>query len=176
VLPLARRLAYALADRAERDGRARRVLVSLLRSYFRALAAERRWGGERLLQIAREEAERWAAWRAPRLRRALGLDPQDLGDLLRLQEWEDRVFGIEGHFTERGPRRAVRCETACPFAEAARAAPEICTDVVHRLETATFRALAPSYRLLPLERLLSKGDRMCEFRHQLDDAPTRKIV
>ncbi len=160
---------YGLVERAERDPRARRVLVAGVNLFFRAIAAERRRGGRRLLDYARAASVRWGRWRAPRLRERLGLDTESMSDMGRLQDWEDRVFGVTGHWTERGPRRAVKCETACPFAKTASAAPEICTDVIHALEEATFRELHPGYRLLPLERLLSKGGQVCEFVHVLPD-------
>ncbi len=164
---LAERALYALAERAETDARARRLLVGLVDGFFRAIVIERRMGGRRLLAVARAGAVRWGRWRAHRLRDRLGLDATDAADLGRLQDWEDRVFGVTGTWTERGARRAVKCETACPFARTAAGAPEICTDVVHALEQATFRELNPRYRLVPLARLLSKGDPVCEFVHEL---------
>ena len=160
---------YSLAFRAEKDPRARAVLVRAVNAFFRAIAFERKRGGHRLLDLGRAAAIRFGRWRAPVLRAQLGLDVNDVGDLGRLQDWEDRVFGVTGHWTERGKVKATRCETDCPFAAMATQAPEICSDVVHALETATFRALNPSYRLLPLERLLSKGNAFCEFKHVLDD-------
>jgi predicted ArsR family transcriptional regulator len=165
---LPERALYALAFRAEKDPRARRVLVAIVRAMFRAVAFERRRGGTRLLNVARIAAVRFGKWRAPVLRDALGVDVDDMADLARLQDWEDRAFGVTGHWTEKARTRATKCETACPFAEVAREAPELCSDVVHALETATFRELNPSYRLLPLESLLSKGAPRCEFRHELD--------
>jgi predicted ArsR family transcriptional regulator len=164
---------YALAERAEGDARARRVLVALVNSMFRAIAAERRRGGRRLLDLARTSSVRWGKWRAHRLRERLHADVNDMSDMGRIQDWEDRAFGVTGHWTARGKSRAVKCETACPFAQVASQAPEICTEVVHALEEATFRELNPAYRLLPLERLLSKGAPACEFVHVLDDAPTK---
>jgi hypothetical protein len=160
---------YALAERAEGDARARRVLVALMNGMFRAIAAERRRGGRRLLDLARVSSVRWGRWRAHRLRERLHLDVNDMSDMGRLQDWEDRAFGVTGHWTERGKTRAVKCETGCPFAKVASTAPEICTEVVHALEEATFRELNPGYRLLPLERLLSKGESACEFVHVLGD-------
>ena len=62
---------------------------------------------------------------------------------------------------------ATRCETDCPFAKVAEGAPELCSDVIHALETETFRTLNARYELLPLERLLSKGHRECTFEHRL---------
>ncbi len=156
---------YALADRAETDARARRALVGLTNAFFRAIALERRLGGRRLLSTARALSVRWGRWRAHALRERLGIDTSDMADMARVQDWEDRVFGVTGHWSERGARRAVKCETACPFARAASGAPEICTEVVHALEEATFRELHPGYRLVPLTRLLSRGDAACEFVH-----------
>jgi predicted ArsR family transcriptional regulator len=160
---------YALAERAETDAVARRVLVALVNGMFRAIAAERRRGGRRLLDLAHVTSVRWGQWRAHRLQERLKVDVHDMSDMGRVQDWEDRAFGVTGHWTERGRQRAVKCETACPFAKVASQAPEICTEVVHALEVATFRELHPGYRLLPLERLLSKGDSACEFVHVLDD-------
>jgi predicted ArsR family transcriptional regulator len=102
------------------------------------------------------------------LREKLALDTNDMADMGRLQDWEDRVFGVTGHWTDRGKKRATKCETDCPFAHVATEAPEICTDIVHALETATFQELNPRYRLVPLERLLSKGYSHCEFRHEIE--------
>lgn len=164
---LAERLFYALAFRAETDARARAVLVSIVKTFFRAVVAERRRGGRRLLDLARVGAARFGRWRAPVLREKLGLDVDDVADMGRLQDWEDRVFDVTGEWTERSRDRATKCETVCPFAEIAKGAPELCTDVIHALETATFRELNPGYRLVPLERLLSKGDARCEFRHEI---------
>lgn len=161
---------YGLAFRAETDARSRALLVGLVGAGFQAIALERRWGGRRLLQLARRGAERWGRYRAHVLRERLGLDATDLADLTRLQDWEDRVFGVTGHWTEKSGTRAVKCETECPFARTAARAPEICTEVVHALEEATFRELHPGYRLLPLRRLLSRGDDRCEFVHVADGA------
>ena len=161
---------YRLVDRAEHDARARRLLVAVVNATFRAIAAERRLGGRRLLDVARRASVRWGRWRAQTLRDRLGIDGSDMADMARVQDWEDRVFGVTGHWTERQARRAVKCETACPFAKAASSAPEICTEVVHALEEATFRELNPRYRLLPLDRLLSKGASSCEFVHVIDES------
>ncbi len=164
---LVERLFYALAFRAETDARARALLIGLVKVFFRAVVAEKRRGGSRLLRAARIGAVRFGRWRAPILRDELGLDVDDVADMGRLQDWEDRVFGVTGEWTERTRTRATKCETVCPFAEIASGAPELCSDVIHAMETATFAELNPRYRLVPLDRLLSKGHARCEFRHEL---------
>lgn len=172
---LARRLErrlYALAFRAHDDARARALLQALVQVALAAIAVERRLGGRGgrgglLLDVARAAAMRFGRYRAGILKDELGLDVDDVADMGRLQDWEDRVFGVTGHWTERTKTRATKCETACPYAAVAKHAPEICTDVIHALETATFQELNPRYRLMPLERLLSKGATACEFRHEL---------
>ena len=166
---LVERALYALAFRAETDARARAVLIALVNGFFRAVVAEKKLGGHRLLDLARLGAKRFGRWRAPVLEAQLGLDTESLADMGRLQDWEDRVFGVTGHWTVQEKGRATKCETACPFAAVAAGEPRICSDVIHALETETFQALNPRYRLVPLDRLLSKGHTHCEFRHELDD-------
>jgi hypothetical protein len=160
---------YRLAFRAETDPRARAIVVKFVNAVFRAIVLEKKRGGRRLFELARKSAVRFGRWRAPVLRDQLRLDVNSVADMGRLQDWEDRVFAVTGYWTERTRTRATKCETECPFAEAAKGAPEICSDIVHALETATFQELNPRYRLVPLERLLSKGDGHCEFTHVIDE-------
>ena len=97
----------------------------------------------------------------------LKLDVERMDSLRVIQDWEDRVFGVTGHWTRADAVSATRCETDCPFAKVAEGAPELCSDVIHALETETFRTLNARYELLPLERLLSKGHSECTFEHRL---------
>lgn len=160
---------FRLAERAEHDPALRKRLLAGVRAAMRLAVAEKRvTGGDRVFRELRATALRWGRWRAPRLARALGVDVRDMGDLGRIQDWEDRVTEVTGHWVVRERAVAEKHETACPFADIARHEPRICTDLVHALEIETFRTLNPTYRLLPLERLLSKGDGACVFRHQID--------
>ena len=96
-------------------------------------------------------------------------------DMGRIQDWEDRVFGVTGHWTERGPNARGQVRDGVPVrARGRRTAPEICTEVVHALEEATFRELNPRYRLLPLERLLSKGAARVRVRSRPRRRPGRR--
>jgi hypothetical protein len=159
---------FQMAARAETDPRVRARLIALIRGAMRASIAEGRvMGSDRLFRAMKGLALRWARWRAPRLQAQLGLDPARMDSLAALQDWEDRVLGVEGHWPERGPRVAIKHETACPFVDLAARDVRFCTDLVHALETESFRALAPRYRLVPLDRLLSRGDAYCVFRHEL---------
>jgi hypothetical protein len=159
---------FRLAERAETDARVRARVIALVRAGMRASIAERRLtGGDRLFRAMKALALRWARWRAPRLRAHLGLDPTRMDSLAAMQDWEDRVLGVEGTWPERGPRVATKHETFCPYADLAARDVRFCTELVHALETESFRALAPRYRLVPLDRLLSRGDSHCVFRHEL---------
>ena len=158
---------YELAFRAEHDARARAVVVATVQIFFRAVVWEKRAGGVRLLKLAKVLAKRYGKWRAPRLAERLKLDAMCMDSLAAIQDWEDRAFGVTGHWTATSKTSATRCETACPYAQAASGAPELCTEVIHALETETFRALNPRYELLPLRKLLSKGHDSCVFEHRL---------
>src|SRR6478752_464005 len=142
--PLEERL-YDYAFRAEKDPKVRALLVKAMQGMFALVAFERRTGGERLFRFAKQVAVRFGRYRAPRLREELGIDPNDMADLARIQDWEDRAFGVTGHWVAKDKTSASRCETACPYAKAASYAPELCTDLIHALEVATFRELNPRY-------------------------------
>lgn len=160
---------FRLAERAEHDAKLRGRIVRGVRAAMRLAIVERRaTGRDRLLRELTATATRWARWRAPRLARALGVDVQHMGDLGRIQDWEDRVTEVTGHWVVRERCVAEKHETECPFSDLATHEPRICTELVHALETETFRSLNPSYRLVPLTRLLSKGDSACVFRHEID--------
>ena len=160
---------FRLAERAADDpGLSRRVVRAVRVAMRLAIWESRIARAPRLFDELKAVSVRWARWRAPRLRDALGIDVDDLGDLGRIQDWEDRLFQVEGHWVARDRCTAEKHETACPFSDLAALEPRICTEVVHELETETFRALNPRYRLVPLERLLSKGDAACVFRHELE--------
>ncbi len=164
---LVERAFYELAFRAEHNDQARAVLIATVKGFFFAVAVERKRGGSRLLDLARTLAKRYGRWRAPRLVDRLKLDVERMDSLRVIQDWEDRVFGVTGHWTRADAVSATRCETDCPFAKVAEGAPELCSDVIHALETETFRTLNARYELLPLERLLSKGHSECTFEHRL---------
>lgn len=161
---------FRIAEQAHGDPALERRVVAAIRVAMRAVAVEKLFGGEALYRALHDTTIRWARWRAPRLARALAINPADARDLGRIQDWEDELFGITGTWTEHGPSCAVKRETSCPFADLGRQDPRICTELVHALETETFVALNPTYRLVPLTRLLSKGDAHCEFRHELRPA------
>jgi hypothetical protein len=92
---------YKLAFRAETDPRARAIVVKFVNAVFRAIAVEKKRGGRRLFDFARKAAVRFGRWRAPVLRAQLDLDVTSVADMGRLQDWEDRVFDVTGHWTEK---------------------------------------------------------------------------
>lgn len=164
---------FRLAEHAHGEPVLRARLVRTVRVVLRAAIAEKQLGSDRLYRELRQVAVKWARWRAPRLMRALSVDPSDARSLGRIQDWEDELLGVTGHWVEAGAGCATKHETACPFVDLATMEPRICTELVHELETETFRALNPSYRLVPLTRLMSKGAPSCEFRHELRDRASR---
>lgn len=161
---------FRLAERAHGDPVLRARLVSGMRVALRAAIAQKGLGSRRLWDELVAISGRWGRWRAPRLARALAIDPNDARELGRIQDWEDELLGVTGHWVEAGASCAVKHETECPFSDLATIEPRICTELVHHLETETFRALNPTYRLVPLDRLLSKGAKHCEFRHEIRPA------
>ena len=159
---------FRYVERAEHDPVVRARVKAVVRAGMRAAIVEKeRTGGDRLYRRLRALALRWARWRAPRLARRFAIDPERMDQLAEVQDWEDRVLDVTGHWPVREATVAEKHETACPYADLAARDPRICADLVHALETETFRALQPRYRLIPLDRLLSRGDTHCVFRHEI---------
>jgi hypothetical protein len=163
---------FRFVEAVAREPRWQRRIQRAVHAGMRLTVLEKkRLGTDRLFRQAVGLAERWGRFRGPRLARELGVDPSDPRSLGRIQDWEDELFGVTGHWTEEGTIEGRRCatkhETACPFADVAAEDTRICTELVHRLESETFRSVQPAYRLLPLERLLSRGDASCTFRHEV---------
>jgi hypothetical protein len=155
------------AERAEADPTLRPRIQRAVRIAMRASSLEKRLGGDRIYRYLREVALHWARFRAERLATALGVDRDDARDLGRIQDWEDRLLGVTGHWTVDHAGCATKHETACPYADLAAKDPRICTDLVHALEAETFARVQPRHRLVPLSRLLSRGDGACDFRHEI---------
>ncbi len=167
-----REMLFRFAEAAEPDPGRRRIVQRGVRAAMRASTLETRWlGSRRVFGELRAVALAWAGFRAERLARALDVRREDVRDLGRIQDWEDRLLGVTGHWTIESARCATKHETTCPYADLAAHDTRICTDLVHALETETFARLAPGYRLVPLGRLLSRGDGACEFRHELPAEP-----
>lgn len=156
------------AERAESDPRLAARLRRVVRLAMRASNLEKRLvGSDGVYRYLREVALHWARFRGERLAIALDVDRGDARDLGRIQDWEDRLLGVTGHWTVDGEGCATKHETACPYADLAAKDPRICTDLVHALETETFSRVQPRHRLVPLSRLLSRGDGACDFRHEI---------
>lgn len=154
------------AENAERDPRRAARVQRAIRSALRASTLEKRVvGSDRIYSYLREVALHWARFRAERLAVALDVNRDDARDLGRIQDWEDRLLGVTGHWTVDHAGCATKHETVCPYADLAARDPRICTDLVHALEAETFSRVQPRHRLVPLSRMLSRGDGACEFRH-----------
>ena len=159
------------AERAEADPRLAARVRRGVRVAMRASTFEKRLvGSEHVYRYMREVALHWARFRAERLAVALDVNRDDARDLGRIQDWEDSLLGVTGHWTVDHAGCATKHETACPYADLAAKDPRICTDLVHALESETFARIQPRHRLVPLSRLLSRGDGSCDFRHEIGPA------
>jgi hypothetical protein len=162
------RFVERVADEPRWRSRVQRAMRVALRV---AIVESRVLGRDRVLDELSALAARWGRFRGPRLARMLDVDPSDPRSLGRIQDWEDALLGVTGHWTVEGAVEgrcvATKHETACPFADLAAQDTRICTRLVHGLESATFQSIVPEYRLVPLGRLLSKGDASCTFRHEI---------
>jgi hypothetical protein len=143
----------------------------MYRGIIRALLVERRAGGHRLFEQVRRLMAEFGRLRAQRMASILKVDVQDMGDMGRIQDFEDRSMDIDGTWIERSKARAEKHETRCAYADLLVDMPDFCEKIVHGFEEATFRELNPRYRLQVLSDspLLSRGQTHCRFVHELKE-------
>jgi hypothetical protein len=172
---------YRLFIKAEASSLWRSVQRRMFRGIIHALLLERRLGGQVLFTQVRGLMAKFGRLRARRMASLLAVDVDDMADMGRIQDFEDRSMDIDGQWVERGKNRATKHETRCAYADLLVDMPDFCEKVVHGFEEATFRELNPRYRLQVLSEspLLSRGDSHCRFVHELSEAepsrnPSRK--
>lgn len=99
--------------------------------------------------------------RAPILKEALEIDPNDARSLGRVLDYEDGLVGVKGIWTEETKGRAVKEERFCPAAEELSHCPEVCTSLAMAMEAGTFSELNTDVEVPELSDLLSLGDDCC---------------
>jgi predicted ArsR family transcriptional regulator len=106
----------------EKWKRSRAALSMLLGTSIKAISEA--YGREGLEKIAKawEENNKKAS---KRLMEIVGRQEKDLETVARIIDFTDSIYGVEGQWTEIGPKKAVKIEKSCPLAE--QFPPETCT-------------------------------------------------
>ncbi len=97
------------------------------------------------------------------------VDVQDMSSMGKIQDMEDKIFGVRGVWERKDKDISIKIERFCPFAEKLKGNPEFCLVLVKRFEESTFKVLNESYSLEVEGKLLSehKGEG-CVFLHRLN--------
>jgi predicted ArsR family transcriptional regulator len=96
------------------------------------------------------------------------IDPTDARSIGRIFDLEDSLYGVKGEWVEFGRRRAVKREYECPFSEAAKLCPEMCTRAAAAVERGTFDAIGIKGKF-ELSKLMPNGDPYCEAIVEVED-------
>ncbi len=125
-------------------------------------------GQSRAIEIMRRVMRFLGRIRAPLMARYLGVRPDDMAELAKIQDLEDKLFGVRGYWEERDKHIAKKLEMFCPFAQKLRGNSEFCHILVKEFEEATFRSINSSYSLTIDGKLLSEyGGTGCLFIHKI---------
>lgn len=94
--------------------RSRAALSMLLGTSIKAISES--YGSEGLEKVARawEENNKKAA---KRLMEIVGKQERNLETVARIIDFTDAIYGVEGEWTEIGPKRAIKIERSCPLAK-----------------------------------------------------------
>lgn len=112
--------------------------------------------------------------RADYIRQKLDIDVNSAASIGRYHDYEDPIFGVEGHWETDEAGNAVRVETKCVVCDqldkVTRGAgcPDFCRHIVKAMEEGTGKAMNDTY-VVEIGSLLSNGDKTCRFTHKLVD-------
>lgn len=133
------------------------------------LFLKRLYGTDRAISILLPVMDFIGRSRAKFMARLAKADVQDMSSLGKIQDIEDKIFGVRGVWDRKDKDISIKIERFCPFAEKLKGNPEFCLVLVKRFEESTFKTLNKSYLLELSGRLLSehKGEG-CIFLHKLN--------
>jgi predicted ArsR family transcriptional regulator len=143
----------------EKWKRSRAALSMLLGSSIKAISES--YGKEGLDKVAKawEENNKKAA---KRLMEIVGRQERNLETVARIIDFTDSIYGVEGEWTEIGPKRAVKIEKSCPLAK--QFPPETCTMCFSGSMQGIARGVLGHDKVFcRMPRSLPSGDNCCEI-------------
>jgi hypothetical protein len=106
--------------------------------------------------------------RAPIMAKLLKINRyDDMRELSKIQDMEDKIFGVKGRWEVKEKEHAEKFEMFCPFARVLNNHSEFCHFLVKEFELSTFRRLNKNYSLEIEGKILSEGGPYCRFIHKL---------
>lgn len=128
-------------------------------------------GTQKAIEIFSPIMEFLGKTRAPIMAKILKVDVADASSLGKIQDAEDKIFGVRGLWEKKEKKESIKVEMFCPFAEKLKGHSEFCHILVKKFEESTFKTLNPSYSLEIKGNLLSEyGGTGCTFVHKLKDS------
>ncbi|GAB1621522.1 hypothetical protein AAOGI_15720 [Agarivorans albus] len=116
----------------------------------------------------------YGKYRAPYLVKKMNIDQHSARAIGSYHDYEDPIFGVEGHWEIDANGDPVRVETACVACEDLmresqdpKCSGEFCRHIVSAMENATGCAINPNYKV-EIIALLTEGDESCRFVHHVN--------
>jgi hypothetical protein len=149
----------------EKWKRSRAALSMLLGTSIKAISES--YGREGLEKVAKawEENNKKAA---KRLMEIVGRQERNLETAARIIDFTDSIYGVEGEWTEIGPKRAVKIEKSCLLAK--QFPPETCTMCFTGSMQGIARGVLGHDRVIcRMPKSLPGGDDCCEIILEVND-------
>ena len=104
----------------------------------------------------------------PLVVKALNIQNLDAEGIARVVDYQDAILGVEGNWTERTPKRAVKIEHFCPMLRYIKDCPEFCDLIIWSWAEAQVKKLNPKARVKFPKRMVD-GDEICEVIIEIED-------
>jgi hypothetical protein len=165
---------HSMMRLAEKNSLARRLLRSGNSVLVRYLVNRYKKGGLAAWQSFWVPAFReYGDHRSSYLINKMNIDISDAQSVGSYHDYEDPIFGVEGHWEKDSEGNAIRVETACAVCDDLmkmtndeKCRSDFCRHIVTAMEQGTGKAINEKYDV-EIIALLTEGDESCKFVHTI---------
>ncbi len=110
--------------------------------------------------------------RADYIKKTMNIDPDSARSIGSYHDFEDPIFGVEGHWDNSSQDTPIRTETSCDMCDhlnvisKGKGCGDFCRYLVVAMEEGTGTAINDRY-VVEVQSLLTEGDEDCRFVHKL---------
>ena len=145
----------------------------LARQMVRLYRVGKEVGGEKFVERLKEEYRKDGQKGAKLWMTLTGTGPEDYKDCMKLPKIQDMIDDGFGNFSDgyiENSRKAFEKELkTCPMTKQWSKEPDLCAICVNESAVAMYAALNPKFKFKGFSKLLTKGDKGCRFRVELED-------
>jgi hypothetical protein len=158
---------------AEMGKRYKNWTENLARQMVLLYRVGREVGGDKFVERLKEEYYKEGQKGAKMWMSLTGTKPEDFKDCLPLAKIQDLIDDTFANFwdgyVEKSPKAIEKELTTCPVTKQWSKEPDLCAVCVTQSGVGMYEALNPKFKFKGFSKLLTKGDKVCRVRIEMED-------